>query len=180
MNKHISPQNSFKVEKAISFLVEKYNQSGKNTKPVILHSIRVGMVLIEFDYEVDVVVAGILHDLLEDTDVSFQEIEKNFSLDIARIVSAVSYNSKIEDPLNRYKEMFERVVAEGQKAIAIKAADTIINVPYIRLVSDPENQKKLLDKTLYFIKLNSSLSSTPIFKKLQETYNEEREHLLKK
>jgi guanosine-3',5'-bis(diphosphate) 3'-pyrophosphohydrolase len=180
MNKHISPQKSFEVEKSISFLIEKYNQSGKNTKPVILHSIRVGMVLIEFDYDIDVIVAGILHDLLEDTDVSFQEIEKNFSLEIARIVGAVSYNPKIEDPVTRYKEMFERIVAEGQKAIVIKAADMIINIPYIRLVPDSKNQKKLLNKALYFIKLNSSFSSTPIFKKLQETYNEECERLSKK
>ncbi len=180
MNKHISPQDSFEVEKAISFLVEKYNQSGKNSKPVILHSIRVGMVLIEFEYDKDIIITGILHDLLEDTDVSFQEIEKNFSLKIAQTVQAVSYDPKIENPVTRYKEMFERVVANGQEAIVVKAADMIINIPYIRLVPDIKDQEKLLNKALYYIKLNSSFSSTPIFKKLQKTYNEEYERLLKK
>ncbi len=179
MNKYISPQKSFEIEKAISFLVERYNQSGRNTKPVIFHSIRVGMVLVEFDCDVDIVVAGILHDLLEDTDVSFQEIEKNFSLEIARLISAVSYNPKIDDPIARYKEMFKRVMAEGEKAITIKAADMIINIPYIRLVPELENQKKLLDKALYFIKLNSP-SSSPIFEILQKTYNKECDHLLNK
>ncbi len=180
MNKHISPQDSFEVEKAISFLVEKYNQSGKNSKPVILHSIRVGMVLIEFEYDKDIIITGILHDLLEDTDVSFQEIKKNFSLKIAQTVQAVSYDPKIENPVTRYKEMFERVVANGQEAIVVKAADMIINIPYIRLVPDIKDQEKLLNKALYYIKLNSSFSSTPIFKKLQKTYNEEYERLLKK
>ena len=57
------------VEKAISFLVYAFTTTGHNPKPVILHSIRTGLYLYHQNHAQDVVVAAILHDLIEDTDV---------------------------------------------------------------------------------------------------------------
>ena len=58
------------VEKAIKYLVDAIKQSGHNPKPVILHSIRVGLFLFNQNYNQDIVIAAILHDILEDTDTT--------------------------------------------------------------------------------------------------------------
>lgn len=62
------------IERAMEFLVHSFESSGDNPKPVILHSTRVGMDLYDRGYEQHVVIAGFLHDLLEDTDATAEEI----------------------------------------------------------------------------------------------------------
>lgn len=57
---------TIKIEEAIKFLVFTVQESGMNPKPVILHSIRVWLNLQNLGYDKDVVVAAILHDILED------------------------------------------------------------------------------------------------------------------
>lgn len=141
MHTFISPENSFKIEKAISYLIKKYNESGRNPKPVILHSLRVGVCLLEFGYETDIIITGILHDLVEDTDVSIDDIKNNFSTEIANYVEAVSFKSSILDPVEQYKEMFTRTISEGRIPIIVKSADILANSLYIHLVSDLLKQR---------------------------------------
>lgn len=179
MNKFISPEDSFKIEKAICYLVEKYQESGKNPKPVILHSLRVGMYLLELGYEANVIIAGILHDLIEDSDVSIEDIKNYFSLEIAEWVSAVSFKPQIDDPVKQYQEMFKRTILEGEIPIIIKAIDLLVNSIYIYLIPDLKKQRMLLQKILYFINLTVSFSSEPVLKELKVRYEEENDRLIK-
>ena len=50
-----------KLERAITFLVTTFQQSGNNPKPVILHSIRVALFLYEYQYPEETIIAGVLH-----------------------------------------------------------------------------------------------------------------------
>jgi len=63
-----SPHIQKEFETAIVFLIQKIKEHCYNEKPLILHSIRVGLRLVELNEAKDVVIAGFLHDLLEDTD----------------------------------------------------------------------------------------------------------------
>ena len=65
------------IERAIQYLVHSFESSGNNPKPVILHSTRVGMNLYNRDYQKRTVISGFLHDLLENTDVTSDEIRSN-------------------------------------------------------------------------------------------------------
>ena len=58
------------------FLASSFQQSGTNSKPVVLHSVRVGIHLYDLGCGVLVVVAGILHDVLEDTAVQRSDLER--------------------------------------------------------------------------------------------------------
>lgn len=68
------------IQKAISFLVENFNKSGNNNKPVILHSIRLAMRLYDKGKKASVVVGALLHDLLEDTQVTLSNITSKFGI----------------------------------------------------------------------------------------------------
>ncbi len=66
-----------KIEKAKKFLRASIKKSGKNTKPVIRHSLEVGQYLDKAGYSDEIIIAGLLHDILEDTEVAGQEIERD-------------------------------------------------------------------------------------------------------
>lgn len=179
MNIFISPEDGFKIEKAISYLLEKYNKSGKNSKPVILHSLRVGIYLLESGYETNIIITGILHDLIEDSDSSIDDIKNNFSSEIALWVDTVSFKPNIDDPIEQYQEMFKRTISAGRVPIIVKAADMLANSPYIYLVPDLKKQRILLQKILYFINITTPFSSEPVLKELRARYEEENSRLIK-
>ena len=73
-----SVQDHLEYEKALIFLVENLTKSGNNPKPVGIHSVLVATRLYRHDYKKDVVVAALLHDIVEDTAVKIQEVKEKF------------------------------------------------------------------------------------------------------
>lgn len=122
-------------EKAAGFLVKKITDSGNNPKPVILHSIRVTMILYNFNYEQDIIVAALLHDLLEDSSTTVDEIAKNFGVEVAELVSALTFDKTILDRKARFKNEIDKAVAGGRDSALIKAADLIDNSRYYHLAA---------------------------------------------
>lgn len=179
MHTFISPEDSFRVEKAISYLVQKYNESGKNSKPVVLHSLRVGIYLLERGYDIDTIITGILHDLVEDSGVTVDEIRKNFSSKVAEWINSLSFKPEIEDPVEQYREMFRRIISVGKIPVIIKAADVLANSFYIHLIPDLKKQRLLLQKIQYFIDITASFGPELVIDELIERYNEENERLIK-
>lgn len=174
MPKFISPEDSLRIEKAIFYLAEKYRESGRNPKPVVLHSIRVGIYLLELGYETDIIITGILHDLPEDSEVSLEDIAKVFSSDMAKWIDAVSFRSDIDDPVEQYREMFERTIAAGRIPVIVKAADLLINSLYIHLVPDLKKQRMLIQKISYFLSKTVPFRSEPVIEELRIRFNDEK------
>lgn len=139
------------IEDAIVFLVAEYSKSGHNFKPVILHSIKVGMILYELGYDTDIVVSGILHDLIEDSSVTKKEIEQNFGIKIASIIEALTFNEKIEDKMKQYLELFNGIKKSGIDVILVKTADFIDNSNYYDLSRNEEELELMVFKTNHFL-----------------------------
>lgn len=144
-------QEDEEIERAIRYLVHSFESSGENPKPVILHSTRVGMNLYDREYEKRIVIAGLLHDLLEDTDVTSEEIRSKFGTDVAEIVEATSFNDNIDDYLERCYDIYKRCFELGRSAVVVKAADILDNSDYYSLGDSEELQKNQLKKMEYFI-----------------------------
>ena len=85
-------QTSKEIEKAIVFLVYAINTSGNNPKPVILHSILVGLSLARLNYPTHVIQAGFLHDTIEDSKTNIDNIKEQFGDRVASIVAACTYD----------------------------------------------------------------------------------------
>ena len=135
------------LEKAISFLVEKVNTSGHNPKPVIFHSIKVGIYLYNKGYKEDIIIAGFLHDLLEDSNTKVEELTNLFGKNVAKLVQAITFNDRISSKEDSYKDELNRVLSKGKDGLIVKAADFIDNAQFY----DPKS-KEIYDWCIYKIK----------------------------
>jgi predicted HD phosphohydrolase len=150
-----------RIEDAMSYLIDTFNDSGANPKPVILHSTRVAMTLYDEGYDTDVIVGALLHDLIEDTRVEESDISKRFGEHVASLVTSVSFHDTIQDYEERYKELFKRCEAFGSEALLIKTADILDNSTYYE-------SEKHLRKIEYFLDVATpTLRGHPVFYDLQ-------------
>lgn len=160
------------MNNSIEYLSAAINTTGHNSKPVLLHSIRVGFYLYETGYNEDIVLSGLLHDILEDTETSKKDLEDKFGEKVTNIVSSNSFNTSIDDKTERFKDMFNRCVLYGKEAVIVKAADILDNSNYIQFVNDAEMRKWLLFKMKYFINISKDLiEKEDIWSTLNEKYN---------
>ena len=158
-------QTSKEIERAIAFLVQAITTSGNNPKPVILHSILVGLSLAKLNYPIHIIQAGFLHDVIEDSRTSIESIKEKFGDKVAAIVSACTYNHSIQNKTDQYKDAMWRAAKAGKDALIVMAADLIQNEPYY-------NQEDFMqypwDKIKYFIKFaESTLKDEPIWQELE-------------
>jgi (p)ppGpp synthase/HD superfamily hydrolase len=100
---------------------------------LVTHPVEVACLLHEAGYPDDVVAAGVLHDVLEDTDVEVAELEERFGPEVARLVRDVSDDPSIEDKVER-KAALRRQVAEADEVAAVVfAADKVSKAHELRL-----------------------------------------------
>src|SRR3954463_8418840 len=81
--------------------------------PFVTHPVEVACLLHEAGYSDEVVAAGVLHDVLEDTEVTRGELEERFGPRVAELVAAVSEDPSIEDPAERKAALRAQVAAAG-------------------------------------------------------------------
>ncbi|MDP3900717.1 MAG: RelA/SpoT family protein [bacterium] len=107
-------------------------QKRKSGEPYIQHSLETALTLATIRSELDVVIAGLLHDVPEDTNFTINDIEKNFGKKIAFLVNGVTKLGKIKyRGIERYTESLKKMfiaMAEDIRVIIIKFADRIHNL----------------------------------------------------
>ena len=146
-----TPANQKEIEKAIIFMVKKFSENCKNKKPVIMHSIRVGFKLMDLGKSIEVIQAGILHDLIEDSDCTKEDIEDTFGKKVANLVSALTFDETIEDYKERWREAIQRIIDAGTDAMIIKIVDNMENLPYFAKIYDKKRKKELIWKYKFTI-----------------------------
>ena len=101
--------------------------------PYIIHPLHVAKILIESECPEHVVAAGILHDTLEDTRVTFAEIEAAFGSEVAGLVGAVSEPNKSDHTWeNRKAHTMKHLRTASFEALLISLADKLDNIRAIR------------------------------------------------
>ncbi|MEW6045170.1 MAG: bifunctional (p)ppGpp synthetase/guanosine-3',5'-bis(diphosphate) 3'-pyrophosphohydrolase [Bacillota bacterium] len=116
------------------------------------HPVEVARILAELEVDVATVAAGLLHDVLEDTPVTVEELEKAFTPEIARLVDGVTKLSKIPfqsreaQQAENLRKMF-LAMAEDLRVVLIKLADRLHNMRTLRHLP-PERQRKVARETL--------------------------------
>jgi (p)ppGpp synthase/HD superfamily hydrolase len=101
--------------------------------PFVTHPVEVACLLAEAGYSDEVVAAGVLHDVLEDTDAERADLEANFGSAVAWLVSAVSDDASIEDHAERKAALRGQVADAGERAAAIFAADKVSKARELRV-----------------------------------------------
>ncbi|HEY32230.1 MAG TPA: HD domain-containing protein [Dehalococcoidia bacterium] len=126
-----NPEDAQEIEEAVIFFVTRMLESGHNPKPVVLHSIRMGMYLYSYSYEPDIVKAAILHDIIEDSDTSIDEIKERFGEKVAQLVQANTFDYTVGDRAAQGEECLQRCLRYGRDALIVKAADKLENSFYV-------------------------------------------------
>ena len=166
-------KEQFEIQKAIRFLIDCcLDKEGKQkipqTKPLVMHSLRIGFDLLRRGYEKDIVIGAILHDVEEDAGVSIKEIKKKFGKKVAKIAEAVSYNPDIPEGKERYLDTYKRIIKAGRKAIIVSVADHIDNADYYKYIKSKLTKKYLKEKWQMFLKMVASkISNKPIYQEFK-------------
>ena len=142
------------MDMALHFVSRNLDESGHNSKPVLFHCFKVSTILYELGYSKDIVISGILHDLLEDTDISYEDICDSFGEKIAGCVLAVTFDSKITDKLEQARKMFLNCIKFGNEALIVKCADLLDNIKYVNLVADVDVKNNLFKKYDMFLEMS--------------------------
>jgi (p)ppGpp synthase/HD superfamily hydrolase len=103
-------------------------RNGSGGMAYVEHPIAVAGLIEEAGYGEAVVAAALLHDVVEDSAVTVEEIRTEFGDEVAGMVGALSDDESIESYRERKAEHRERVAAAGEEALAIYAADKLTNV----------------------------------------------------
>lgn len=142
-----------KVKKAIEFIEEKHaGQYRKSGEPYVVHPLEVAIILAELDMDIDTVVAGLLHDVLEDTETTYEELKENFGKDVADIVEGVTKLGKIhfKDVETQKAENYRKLIlafSKDLRVIFVKLADRLHNMKTLQYFSK-EKQVRIARETL--------------------------------
>jgi (p)ppGpp synthase/HD superfamily hydrolase len=101
--------------------------------PFVTHPVEVACLLHEAGYSDEVVAAGVLHDVLEETDVEHEELAARFGREVADLVAAVSDDPSIEDPAERKAALRLQVGRSGEWVAAVFAADKVSKARELRV-----------------------------------------------
>lgn len=179
--KEKSIQTDIKLySKAVNFAVSKHSsQKRKGTSwPYVVHLYEVAQLLQESNCDNKTVIAGILHDTVEDTETTLNEIEENFGKEIRDIVDVLSEN-KLLPYLERKQLQAKRVGVASYKTKMVKCADCLSNIKSIyfdlkrnervweKFNSTKENIKEHYHATIEAI---SELENEEIYYNLKEYY----------
>lgn len=173
MSYPIYPDRSFdyELDRALVFMARTIDACGHNPKPLVLHSTRVGMALYNYGYGRAVVLAGVLHDLIEDTTLPPEQIGQEFGHEVLRLIEANTFDASIADKLERAREMYARCLAVGKDALLIKAADTLDNSRSFHLIQDEETRQYMLTRIYDLLVLSADpLRGEPVWEELHRQW----------
>ena len=141
------------IKKAYDVAKKKHEgQFRKSGDPYIQHPVEVAYILATLHAGPDTIAAGLLHDVLEDTDMSKEEMAATFNKDVAEIVDGVTKISKLkymtkEKALAHNHEKLLLAMAKDIRVILVKIADRLHNMRTIQFHSE-EKQKRIAQETL--------------------------------
>ena len=153
VKKYATEEDVNLIKKAYEFAKEYHDGQERNSgEPYIVHPLEVALILADLELDIASVVAGLLHDVVEDTSASLQQIEQEFGSEIASLVDGVTklgkleFTSKLEQQAENYRKMLI-AMAKDIRVILIKLADRLHNMRTLKYLP-PEKQRQKAQETI--------------------------------
>lgn len=148
------------IEKAYQIASKAHaNQFRKSGEPYIIHPLNVAIILADLELDKETIIAGILHDVVEDTAMTDEDLRREFGEDVALLVDGVTkleklplssdvdkYDAKLEMQAENLRKMF-LAMAKDIRVILIKLADRLHNMRTLKFKT-PDSQKRIAKETL--------------------------------
>jgi len=134
IRKHMPNADLTLIQRAVEYAENKHkDQKRKDGSPYIIHPLAVAEIVVEMGLDIDAVLGALLHDCIEDTDASHEEIEKLFGTSVAELVEGVTkltranFSSTEQAQMENLRKMF-MAMSKDIRVMLIKIADRLHNM----------------------------------------------------
>lgn len=154
------PEDVEKIVAAYQYAAQCHDgQKRSSGEPYITHPLAVANTLSELKTDPTTIIAGLLHDVLEDTPATFKDIERQFGASVATLIEGVTKlgqykykgtESAEEEKLTQQAQNYQKMLiamAKDIRVIIVKLADRLHNIRTLHYV-DPDKQKRIAQETL--------------------------------
>ena len=151
---YFNPKDQAYINRAFQYAYDGHNgQNRKSGEPYITHPLHVAIYLCELNFDKETIAAALLHDLIEDTDITYEDLKKEFGEEVADIVDGVTKLDKIKYSSNEEAKadaIRKMVIAMSKdiRVLILKLADRLHNIQTIEYHQDWK-QENIANETLY-------------------------------
>lgn len=149
------------------------NHKRSSGEPYIIHPLNVAGTLVKLKMDLDSIMAGLLHDTVEDCDVSPEDISKMFGQSVAQIVvgctkiSKIKFKTKEESQAENFRKMVV-AMAQDLRVIIVKLADRMHNMRTLQYVSKEKQMSKAQETLDIYVPLASRLGINSVKADLED------------
>ncbi len=142
------------LNRAYVYTVQKHGgQKRASGDPYFSHPIEVAGLMTDLKLDQETIICALLHDTVEDTLATIEDIEKNFGPDIARLVDGVTKLSKIEQMPEDERaaenlRKFLLAMSEDLRVLLVKLADRLHNMRTLHFIKDPDKRRRIARETM--------------------------------
>lgn len=163
------------IEKAFHFACKAHlNEKRKSGEPYIVHPVAVATILIEMKMDEATIIAGLLHDTVEDTKVTFKQIRQEFGDEVEKLVKGVSkinrinYDQKEKLEMDSLKRMFI-AMSKDLRVILIKLADRLHNIRTVEYLPAVKRAKFCSETMDVFVPLAERMGFNSMKREMEDT-----------
>lgn len=142
------------LNRAYVYTVQKHgSQKRASGDPYFSHPVEVAGLMTELKLDQQTIITALLHDTVEDTLATIDDVEKNFGKDIARLVDGVTKLSKIETLTENERaaenlRKFFLAMSEDLRVLLVKLADRLHNMRTLHFIKSPEKRQRIARETM--------------------------------
>jgi GTP pyrophosphokinase len=155
---YIRKLEQFNPDNDLSMIIKAYNfgenahrgQFRKSGESYFIHPVNVSLILAELEMDEATIIAGLLHDVIEDTDYTYEDISNEFSEEVAILVDGVTklgkihYETKEEREAENLRKML-LAMARDIRVVLIKLADRLHNMRTLKYMTDEKKKEKAME-----------------------------------
>ena len=167
-------QDTSLIEKAYHFAEKAHTgQKRESGEPYFTHCCQVANILMDFNLDADTICAGLLHDTVEDTSITLEDLKREFNKEIAHMVQGVTkisdlkFSSTDEETVENWRKMLI-AVAEDVRVILIKLADRTHNMRTMDVMPPDRQQFKAYETISLYAPLAQRLGMFTIKTDLED------------